>query len=325
MIKRYIDFIKESSDTSTGSWVEEKIGDNKDLLKIVNKYINNVDTDISIHNAVNLLSDFDKKALVKEIEDTISGHEDHTEVEVVADVVNENTEVAEVEDVTKIAISGKYTFNCFLYVLTSLKANSEPNWKECPKDYYMYWTTDCEKLELIELLARYRSLETAAKHTQQAVKTSGLFYGISFHNNTVFLDYGVLVDGERILAGQFKLTDSVLVSIMNKPNKSLNSFKKELKDTTIRAIKLIMTIKRELLEYKPSEYKERSPTQITNGVMSFGLYGIGKWDGMSLDQVEYENIKNNFKTWLSKYSWSEKVLVSVKPLNHWVYFNIKIK
>jgi hypothetical protein len=322
-IKKYSDFITESTESTTGQWVEKQLEGNKDLVKIVNKYINNISPDISVSNAVNLLSDYDQKVLIKEIEDTISGHQDHTEVIATTDVVNENT--ATMDEIEKVAISGKYTFNCFLYVLTALQSKLEPNWKDCPRDYYAYWSCDGDKMDISDLLSRYRSLQIGAQHIQQAKKTSGLFYGVSFNNNTVYLDYGVLVDGERILMGQFKMTDSVLISILNKPNKSLNSFRKELKDTTIRIIKLFMIVKRELLEYKPSNYQERSPIQITNGVMSFGLYGVGKWDGMNLDQGEYENIKQNFKTWLTKYNWSEKILVSVKPHNYWIYFNIKIK
>jgi hypothetical protein len=112
---------------------------------------------------------------------------------------------------------------------------------------------------------------------------------------------------------------------MNKYNKSLASFKKEMKDITINTIKVLMTAKKELLQYNPGNYEQRSRIMITNGIMSFGIYGVGKWDGTILDEGEFQNLKQNFKTWLSKYRWSDKIVVSVKPSNYWVYFSIKIK
>ena len=59
--------------------------------------------------------------------------------------------------------------------------------------------------------------------------------------------------------------------------------------------------------------------------MTFGYYGVGKWDNGKLDVGEFENIKNNFKIWLSKFKWSEKILVSVTNNSFWVYFNFKLK
>ncbi len=322
LIRKYNDFVNESnSDNSIGHWVDKEVMKNIDLLRIVNNYLKGVNPEIALSNAVNLLSEYDKKALVKEINDEISGNQEHNDVVATTDVINEDIQ----QEIEKVAISGKYTFNCFLYILTALKRDIEPNWKDCPEDYYIYWSSYGDKEELIELLSRYRSLEMCIQHIQQSTKNCGLFYGLSFSNNTVFLDYGVIVNSERILIGQFKVTDSALTSIVNKTNKSLSSFKRELKDTTIRIIKLFMIIKRELYSYKPSNYQERSAIQITKGVMSFGLYGIGKWDGVQIDKGEYDNLKQNFKTWLMKYNWSEKILVSINPQNYWVYFNIKIK
>jgi hypothetical protein len=59
--------------------------------------------------------------------------------------------------------------------------------------------------------------------------------------------------------------------------------------------------------------------------MTFGFYGVGKWDNGQLDAGELENVKANLKTFLMKYKWSEKILISVAPSKFWVYIQIKLK
>ena len=70
--------------------------------------------------------------------------------------------------------------------------------------------------------------------------------------------------------------------------------------------------------------KKLSPT-VKDKVISFGYYGIGRWDNGKLDEGEFQNIKNNFTTWLLSKRWGNKVLISVKPMSFWVYLHIKLK
>jgi len=37
------------------------------------------------------------------------------------------------------------------------------------------------------------------------------------------------------------------------------------------------------------------------------------------------NIKNNLRTFLSKYKWSEKVMININPDKFWIFINIKLK
>jgi len=328
IIKKYYNFITESlgrveeieQDKSIGIWVEDKIKENEDILRIVNNYLTESKPDIEIANAVNLLSDWDKETLVKEIEDVLSDTQEG-ELTVTASVVNEGI----TEEIEEIAVAGKNTFNCFLYTLTAFGANKEPNWETCPENYYIYWSYQADKQDLIDVMSRYHSLHNGIKHLEKCKDKCGLYMGISFSDGVVYLDYGIISNNDKLLIGQFKLTNSVIFSLMNKSNKSLASFKKEMKDITINTIKVLMTAKKELLQYKPGNYEQRSRIMIVNGIMSFGIYGVGKWDGTILDEGEFQNLKQNFKTWLSKYRWSDKIVVSVKPSNYWVYFSIKIK
>lgn len=71
--------------------------------------------------------------------------------------------------------------------------------------------------------------------------------------------------------------------------------------------------------------KKRSKPIINDNVISFGYYGYGKWENGEINTSELENIKLNFKNFLSKNKWVDKVQISVTAKDFWIYLNIKIK
>ena len=78
-------------------------------------------------------------------------------------------------------------------------------------------------------------------------------------------------------------------------------------------------------DFRPG-YSEKSLFPILRDrIFTFGYYGVGRWDNGVLDEGELMNIKNNLRTFLSKYKWSEKVMINVNPDRFWVYINIKLK
>jgi hypothetical protein len=80
-----------------------------------------------------------------------------------------------------------------------------------------------------------------------------------------------------------------------------------------------------MVDFNPGYHEKRSYPTINDRVISFGYYGVGKWDNGKLDEGEYMNIKNNFTTWVISKKWGGKVLVSVKPQSFWLYIHIKLK
>jgi hypothetical protein len=101
--------------------------------------------------------------------------------------------------------------------------------------------------------------------------------------------------------------------------------KRQLIDLDINKLSLFSKIKISMSNWNPGYFEKKSAPQITGDIISFGYYGVGKWDNGKLDEAEFQNIKNKFKTWLSKFRWSEKILVSVTNNSFWVYFNFKLK
>ena len=68
MIKKYIDFIKESDDfNSLGEWIES-LYDDEYVKNIVNRYIKDIDGDIRLSNAINTLDIVEKKDIKNQIE-----------------------------------------------------------------------------------------------------------------------------------------------------------------------------------------------------------------------------------------------------------------
>ena len=78
-------------------------------------------------------------------------------------------------------------------------------------------------------------------------------------------------------------------------------------------------------DFNPGYFEKRLKPTILDKVITFGFFGVGRWDNGKLDEGEFQNIKNNFTTWLLSKRWGNKVLISVKPMSFWVYLHIKLK
>ena len=81
----------------------------------------------------------------------------------------------------------------------------------------------------------------------------------------------------------------------------------------------------EMDKFQPGYFEQKMVPLVNDRIITFGYYGVGKWDNGQLDSGELMNVKNNLKNFLSKYKWSEKIQISVVPSKFWVYINIKIK
>ena len=80
-----------------------------------------------------------------------------------------------------------------------------------------------------------------------------------------------------------------------------------------------------MLTFNPGYHEKKLSPMLKDRIISFGYFGVGRWDNGKIDEGELMNIKNNLRTFLSKYKWSEKVMINVNPDRFWVYINIKLK
>jgi len=325
MIKRYLEFIKESDNDihqfgeyhSLGEWVESLYED--DYIKnIVNRYISDITPDIILSNAINILDENTKAEIKSQIEDYQKNGIQDKETEVVV-----STDTESLLESTEITIAGKGIFTSFLKSLTALgQKDAKPSKDKCPENFllfYHYPNLNAEDVKTI--FSRFKSLTRYIEMIDYGKNEVDLYFGIKCDGT---FEYGILYE-EFLPIGQFKLSQSIIKWIVQLDSKSASSLKKELVNLNYTDILLLGKIKTDMKDFNPGYHEQKSKPTIIEKVISFGYYGIGKWDNGKLDEGELLNIKTNFITWVMSKKWGDKVLISVKPQSFWLFIHIKLK
>lgn len=320
MIKKYLEFIKESESTdynSIGEWVESLYEDEY-VKNIVNRFLDEVTPDIKLSNAINLLDPREQADIKKQIEEyKQNGLQEHPEVKVSA-----STDVEEILE-SEITLAGKGIFNSFLKVLTALgQKNGQPTLDKSPDDFLLFYhypklISDDVKV----VFNRFKSLSKYLDMIDYAKNEVDLYFGIKCDGT---FEYGISYE-ESLPIGKFKLSQSVIKWIIQLDLKSAASLKKELVNLSYQDIITLGKIKTDMKEFTPGYHEQRSKPTITDKVITFGYYGIGQWNNGKLNDGELLTIKNNFTNWLLNKKWSGKVLISVKAQSFWVNIHIKLK
>lgn len=315
-LKRFEQFVSGSTeDQSIGEWIESVSKEDEYLLNLISHYTQEVDPSVRLANAIDILDNFEKQELYHKIKDHLEGNKQPQSVDIIASV--------DTEDMLENVQGGKNIFQSFLKVITALGLKEhQPDWNKTPQDfliYFLYENVDVEKFKFVA--SRFKSIEMFVSSMDYTQNTCHLYFGIK--TNGMF-EYGVKSD-TVIPFGAFRLNKSTYNWLMLLNLVSAAPLKRQLIDLDINKISLFSKIKETMNSFTPGYSEKKSIPQIHGDVITFGYYGVGKWDNGKLDSGEFENIKNNFKTWLSKFKWSEKILVSVTNNSFWVYFNFKLK
>lgn len=321
MIKTYYGFIKESKYEdiqseyhSIGEYIEDVCKDDEYLLKIVSNYIKDFDTDIRISNAVNLLNEFDKKQLFYRVYNYLNNGEKEKEPDIMTNVIIDDYTVESI-------IAGKNIFRTFLKSLTALGLKNISK-STNPLDgfllYYSSKSVDIYKIKMV--FERFKSLSIFIDHIDYTFNEIEVYYGIT---TKMTFEYGIYTD-KKLVIGEFKLNKSNLNWILLSESPSANSIKKDLIVNDMRSLSLFSKIANDFKLY-PISSKSKSGPVLEGDIITFGFYGIGKWNNGVLDSDDLMNIKNKLKSWLMKFKWSDSILVNVSSDSFWVYFNIKIK
>lgn len=313
-IKKYIDFILESQESqSIGEWIESVADDY--VLNLVSQYTQDIDPSIKLSNSIDILQDFERKELSKKVKDYIDGVQQPQNVDMVASVDS--------GELLENVQAGRNVFKSFLKLLTAMGLKEhQPDWSKTPQDFLIYFLFENVDMANLKMFAgRFKSLDLFINSIDYNVNTSQLYFGIK---TDLTFEYGVKTDVVTPI-GSFKMNKSTYNWILLLDSPSSAPLKRQLVDLDINKLLLFSKIKTSMSNWNPGYTEKKSAPQITGDVISIGYYGVGKWDNGKLDEGEFENIKNNFKTWLSKFKWSEKILVSVTNNSFWVYFNFKLK
>lgn len=312
-IKKYSQFIKEDKE-SIGEWIESVYDDY--VLNLVSKYTQDIDTSIRLANAIDILPENQKQELysrVKEYLDGVEPTDQSVEVSVGSGEVFEGQET----------IGGRNVFKSFLKIITALglKENN-PDWANTPKDYliyYLFGNVDISRLKLIS--SRYKSISYSVEEISYKHNKCNIYFGIK---TDLTFEYGIRTD-EIIKIGAFKLNKTVLNWILILGSPSANSLRKEIVNLDFNALVLFSKIKSQIDNFDPGYFTKKSVPKISNGVMTVGYYGFGKWESGKLNSDDYQEIKEKLTQWLSNFRWSDKILFSVTSDTFWVYLNFKLK
>lgn len=333
MIKRYLEFIKEDFNgfESFGKWIESLSGDEY-VLNIVNRYIDDhnklysgedIDPTIDLSNAVNLLDDRVKNEIKLQIEDYLQSGIQEKEPLVLPSTDTSELLGESIQAQSEVSVAGKGIFHSFLKSLTALGLKeSNPEWSLCPEDFLLYYSFRNLNSDLVkQIFTRFRSLERYTYLIDYGKNELNLYFGLNCSGE---FEYGIEYD-TRFAIGKFKLSQSVIKWLLSIESKSASSLKKEIVNLNYSDMITLGQIKNDMKSFSPGYFEKKLNPMLRDRVITFGYYGVGRWDNGKLDEGEYQNIKNNFTNWLMTKKWSSKVLISVKPESFWLYIHLKIK
>lgn len=319
-LKKYSEFIIESNSNgfnSLGEWIESLIDD--DYVKnIISRYTKDIDPDIELSNAINILDERTKSEIKSQIDNYLENGIEEKDPTVIA-----STDIEELTE-SEITMAGKGIFSSFLKSLTALgQKMMESNWEKCPENYllfYYYKNLDAQSVKTI--FNRFKSLSRYNEMINYGKNEVDLYYGVKCDGN---FEYGISYESQMSPIGQFKLSQSVIKWITTLESQSAHSLKKELVNLTYDNIITLGRIKTDMKTFQPGYHEKKMAPMLKDKVISFGYYGIGRWDNGKLDEGEFMNIKTNFTNWLLSKKWGSKVLISVKPQSFWLYIHLKLK
>jgi hypothetical protein len=322
MILRYKQFIKENLNdfNSLGEWIESLMGDDY-IRNIVARYTNGFDPSLNISNVINLLEKRTQLEIKSQVEKYLRDGLSDQEVDVLATTETEDLLESVIEG--EISVAGKGVFSSFLKSLTALgQKESNPNWERCPEDFLIYYDFELMADDVKQVFSRFKSLIRYESLIDWGRNEITLYFGIKCNGQ---FEYGVSYEEGKSPIGQFKLSQSTINWILKLESQSARSLKKEIVNLSYSNLITLGRIKTDIKSFNPGYHEKKSYPVIRDGVISFGYYGVGKWDNGKLDEGELMNIKNNFNTWVISKKWGSKILVSVNPQSFWLWINIKLK
>ena len=319
MIKRYLEFIKENQINgfnSLGEWIESLMNDEY-VRNIVARYTKDSDASIDLSNAINILDDKTKQEIKAQIDYYLENGIEEKEPQFTA-----STDLEPLTE-SEITVAGKGIFISFLKSLTSLgQKEVQPSWEKCPDGFLLFYHyPNLQSEDVKQVFSRFKSLTRYLDIIDYQKNETDLYFGIKCDGN---FEYGVHYDVLKPI-GQFRLSQSVIKWICQIESKSAPSLKKELVNLTLADVITLGKIKTDMLTFNPGYHEKKLSPMLKDRVISFGYFGVGRWDNGKIDEGELMNVKNNFTTWLLTKKWGSKVLISVKPNSFWLYLHLKLK
>jgi len=313
MIKNFDNFLKENKSIAIEIVT---LADNDSYAQsLLSKYCKNFDTSIGLVSIVSLLD----SELQKEILDKIKKYKTKKEED---PLIMANTDLNLLESNGKLA--GKNLFECFLKILTALNyKNIAVNSELTPKDFLIYLSTnDINYIDIRSVTSRFKYLDIMFEDLKTSTQIAKLYYGL---RNDMVMEYGLTYQDTTHKIGEFKFKFETYESLLNSSFLALYNFKVHLKNFNYEKLKHFGKIKKAMNNFSPGYFENQSKPTIKDDIMTFGYFGIGRWDDGFMDHNEIQSVKNNLKNYLIQFPWSEDIQLSIVAKEYWLYINIKLK
>ena len=178
MLKRYLQFLKESQET-IGEEIERLAKGDDYALNIISHYTQDFDPTIRLANVINLLDKKTQDFILKSIKD----HKERNEVEGDPDVtayINANTLLESNQ------IGGKNLLKCFLKVVTALgQKDIQIDWKNPPQTFLMIFKTiNLNVQDVKSVMSRYNYFDQFLNQLDYTQNECQIFYGITDDMNS---------------------------------------------------------------------------------------------------------------------------------------------
>ena len=264
----------------------------------------NIDLDIPIEKAVNLINPFFQLNLYKKLK----------------------SELEQVSEKSIFPLHGKFTgylnkfigFSVFIKTLSALGVN--PKKEDTPKDMILLFiTNEIASEKVANIFSRFKTL-SVFKERLENLETVVFYYGIT--NNTL-LEYGIIHKEKRIKLGEFKLLKTNIDNILSKNNVFLESLKNELKKLDTNTMKLYGKVKEYLSDFSPGFYHSKKQATVEDGILKIHYHGLGDWQKGIITTESLNNIKGSFREFAKSKKLNNKIKFSIIADKMWVVFKIK--
>lgn len=310
-----------------GEWVESLIDKDENIKSIVNQYTIGIDPCIRLANVINIMDVDKQNELKNRIEHYINGDDKKEEINPRPKVeLRSNNDTKDATKELEEHLPGKNIFVSFLRAITSLgNKNIEPDWDNTPKNFLIYYRTSALQPRAVrDIFNRFKSLYKYTNNDIIKINDDNvkLYFGIKIDCS---MEYGFKQKSEYTRIGTFKINQSTLEFLQNIDASSLKSLKSIIINLDINKLKLFCSIKNDMNNFDPGYNETKKIINIHDDVISFGYYGIGKWNYSNLNDDELIIFKQKLNDFVFSTRWFDKVLINVVSSNYYVYFNIKIK
>lgn len=318
MIKNYSNFISEKYEgfDTLAEYIEHLAKDNEYALHVISEYTQDINKDVRLANAINSLDERTQKVILDLILNQnieTRGKDGISVTSYTSTTYNESQQLA-----------GKNIFKCFLKVISALgQKEIQIDWKKCSDEYLSIFVTDHVNFDqMLSVMSRYLYFDNFLKIHNSKTNFTKLYFGVK---NNLNIEYGVILNEEKIVLGSFLLTQGTYNFIMTLDLKSSTNLKRFLVSFDLPKLNILSKVKNFMKDYFPGQTDNKLEPTINGDIISYGFQGLGKWDNGQIDIGEIDNIKNNLRSSLIQQKWSDKVQFNLSPSDGWVFINFKIK